>query len=120
MAAYVLTNLAVIILRESKLVNYQPSFKVPLYPWLQMLNIAIFLLLIIDLGAEAIEINLVLIFIGLSFYMFYGRKRTHKESALLHLLDRVTARELTFHLSKNSNPQTCSIQQRGDISFSIG
>jgi len=36
LTAYVLTNLAVIILRESKLKNYRPSFKAPFYPWLQI------------------------------------------------------------------------------------
>ncbi len=95
LALYVLTNFAVIILRESKMVNYQPSFKTPFYPWLQIASILLFIFLIVDLGAEAIEITLGLILAGFIVYMFYGRKRQKKEYALLHLLERVTARELT-------------------------
>ncbi len=95
LALYVLTNIAVIILRESKMVNYQPTFKTPFYPFLQILSIILFIFLIIDLGAEAIEITLGLLLVGFGFYIFYGRKREKKEYALLHLLERVTARELT-------------------------
>ncbi len=32
---YIFTCIAVIILRESKLQNYKPDFKTPLYPWIQ-------------------------------------------------------------------------------------
>lgn len=51
LTAYVLTNLAVIILRESKITNYKPSFKSPLYPWMQIFSIMLFTFFIIDLGA---------------------------------------------------------------------
>ncbi len=95
LASFLLTNLAVIILREGKLVNYKPSFKAPLYPFLQIFNVLIFSYFIIELGIEAVEITLGLVLAGFIVYWFYGRKRQKKEYALLHLLERVTARELT-------------------------
>ena len=36
---YIFVNLAVIIMRESKIQNYQPIFRAPLYPWLQILGV---------------------------------------------------------------------------------
>jgi len=98
LTAYVLTNLAVIILRESKLKNYRPSFKAPLYPWMQIFGILIFSFFIIDLGLEAIEISLAFLLISVSFYMFYGRKKYAGEYALLHLLKRITDDRLTDHI----------------------
>jgi len=98
LTAYVLTNLAVIILRESKLKNYRPSFKAPLYPWMQIFGILIFSFFIIDLGLEAIEISLAFLLISVSFYMFYGRKKYAGEYALLHLLKRITDNRLTDHI----------------------
>ncbi len=98
LTAYVLTNLAVIILRESKLKNYKPSFKAPLYPWLQIFGIIVFSFFIIDLGIEAIEISAIFLLIGVSFYLFYGRKKYAGEYALLHLLKRITDRKLTDHI----------------------
>ena len=98
LTAYVLTNLSVIILRESKLKNYRPSFKAPLYPWLQIIGILIFSFFIIDLGLEAIEISIAFLLISVSFYLFYGRKKYEGEYALLHLLKRITDNRLTDHI----------------------
>lgn len=98
LTAYVLTNLAVIILRESKLKNYRPSFRAPLYPWLQIFGIIIFSFFIIDLGFEAIEISIAFLLISVSFYLFYGRKKYAGEYALLHLMKRITDNRLTDHI----------------------
>lgn len=98
LTTYVLTNLAVIILRESKLKNYRPSFKAPLYPWLQIFGIIVFSFFIIDLGLEAIEISIAFLLISVSFYLFYGRKKYAGEYALLHLLKRITDNRLTDHI----------------------
>jgi len=98
LTAYVLTNLAVIILRESKLKNYRPSFKAPLYPWLQIFGIIVFSFFIIDLGLEAIEISLAFLLISVSSYLFYGKKKYAGEYALLHLLKRITDNRLADHI----------------------
>ncbi|MCF6334917.1 MAG: amino acid permease [Spirochaetales bacterium] len=98
LTAYVLTNISVIILRESKLKNYKPSFKAPLYPWLQIFGIIIFTFFIIDLGLEAIEISIAFILIGVVIYLFYGRRRSSSEYALLHLMKRIADKKITEHL----------------------
>ena len=94
LTSYVLTNFSVIILRESKITNYKPSFKAPFYPWLQIVCIVLFTFFIIDLGAEAIELSLAFLFISFCIYMFYGRKIKKREYALLHLLKRITDKRL--------------------------
>ena len=91
----ILSCLSVIILRESRLQNYQPKFRCPLYPWMQIAGIAGFGLLIFEMGSEALLITLILIVGGLFVYWFYGRIRTTREYALLHLIERITAKELT-------------------------
>ena len=53
--SYVLTNLAVIILRESQIQNYRPSFKMPLYPWLPFANVIVFTYIIIQMGFKAVR-----------------------------------------------------------------
>jgi amino acid transporter/mannitol/fructose-specific phosphotransferase system IIA component (Ntr-type) len=95
----ILTNIfactSVIILRESRLHNYQPRFRAPLYPWMQILGIVGFGFLIVEMGTEALLISSLLIVISIFIYWFYGRIRTNREYALLHLIERITARELT-------------------------
>ncbi|MFH1007700.1 MAG: amino acid permease [Candidatus Latescibacterota bacterium] len=91
---YILSNLSIIVLRESGLQNYQPSFRAPLYPWVQLIGIIGFGFLIFEMGKEALLITSILIGGGGCAYWFYGRK-THREYALLHLIERIVAKELT-------------------------
>jgi APA family basic amino acid/polyamine antiporter len=90
----VLSCVAVIILRESGLQNYRPTFRTPLYPWLQILGIVAFGFVLLEMGGEAYIITIILSLAGFSAYWFYGRKRVQSESAILHLIQRITAREV--------------------------
>ncbi|BEQ13153.1 amino acid permease [Desulfoferula mesophila] len=91
---YILANLCVIVLRESRLTNYRPSFKAPGYPWLQIAGALGFVVLLLEMGWEALIISLLLILSGLAFYWFYGRIRYEREYALMHLVRRITDRDL--------------------------
>ncbi|HUV35806.1 MAG TPA: amino acid permease, partial [Patescibacteria group bacterium] len=88
---------SIIILRESRLQNYQPVFRAPLYPWLQIIGLAGFSALLVIMGKEALWVSLLVIVGGLFVYWFYGRIRSEREFALLHLIERITAKELTTH-----------------------
>lgn len=94
LSSYVLTNLAVIIFRESRLANYSPTFKAPLYPWLQILSISLFIFFIADLGLAAIELSLGLLSLGVLTYFVYGRRKSRKDSALMHVMKRIVDRKL--------------------------
>jgi amino acid transporter/mannitol/fructose-specific phosphotransferase system IIA component (Ntr-type) len=94
---YLFSCLSIIILRESRLLNYQPSFRAPLYPWIQIVGIISYGFLLYEIGKHAIPIISILIATGLFIYWFYGRIRTSREYALLYLIERITAKELTTH-----------------------
>lgn len=95
---YILTNvlscLSVIILRESRLQNYQPSFKTPFYPWLQIAGIVGLIFLIVEMGKQALLISTALIIVGFLIYWFYGKTRGWREYAFLHLIERITNRQM--------------------------
>jgi mannitol/fructose-specific phosphotransferase system IIA component (Ntr-type) len=93
----ILACLSVIILRESRIQNYRPTFHVPLYPWMQAAGIIGFCFIILEMGKEALFVSFLLIVMGIFVYWFYGRIRTNREYALLHLIERVTAKELTSY-----------------------
>lgn len=92
---YLLSSLSIIVLRESGVQNYRPQFRAPLYPWPQIIGIIGFCFLIFEMGIESIVISLILIVLGSFSFWFYGRIRATRESALLHLLARITAKELS-------------------------
>jgi len=89
----VLSCLSVIILRESGVQNYRPTFRAPLYPWLQVAGFVGFGFVLLEMGGEAYLITIVLALAGFCTYWFYGRTRVRRESALLHLVERITAKE---------------------------
>jgi amino acid transporter/mannitol/fructose-specific phosphotransferase system IIA component (Ntr-type) len=90
----ILSCLSVVVLRESGLQNYRPAFKAPLYPWLQIGGILGLSFVLVEMGIEAYFISAVLILAGFMAFWFYGRRRVSQESALLHLVARLTARDL--------------------------
>lgn len=92
--ANILANLAVIVLRESRVQNYRPAFRSPLYPWVQIVGILGLIFVLFEMGVEAYVISAGLIVAGFCLYWFYGRARVRKESALLHLVERITDRKL--------------------------
>ena len=96
LTSHILSNLAVIILRESKVQNYQPSFKSPFYPWLHLAGIVVFALMIYDMGSRAVIISTAGILLSLICYFTYGRK-ANREYALLHIIERLTNRKMTSH-----------------------
>ncbi|MFH1502331.1 MAG: amino acid permease [Candidatus Eisenbacteria bacterium] len=94
MTTYMLANLAIIILRESRVQNYRPSFRAPLYPWIQLAGLTGLSFVILEMGESAFLTVAALAVGGFLVYRFYGRARSQKESALLHLVQRITAKEL--------------------------
>jgi mannitol/fructose-specific phosphotransferase system IIA component (Ntr-type) len=84
----------VIVLRESGLQNYRPRFRAPLYPWVQIVGIGGLGFVILEMGEQAFLISALLIAVGFGAYWFYGRPRVQRESALLHLIQRITDKKL--------------------------
>ncbi len=90
---YILSCISVIVLRESRVQNYRPVFKSPLYPYIQVIGILGFGFILVDMGRDSLIITVVLIVISLLVYFIYGKRHSKQEFALLHLVERITAKE---------------------------
>ena len=77
--ASIVTCLAVIILRESRVQNYRPAFYCPLYPWIQLLGIIGLGILLFEIGMAALLVTCFLGLAGFMVYWFYGRKKASRE-----------------------------------------
>ncbi|MGB3478010.1 MAG: amino acid permease [bacterium] len=91
---YISANLAVIIMRESKLHNYQPSFRSPLYPYIQIIGIVGYGFLIYDMGKDTLLITAIFISFAILWYLFYARPKINRESALMYVVERITDRKI--------------------------
>jgi APA family basic amino acid/polyamine antiporter len=92
---YISTNLAVIIMRESKIQNYQPKFRSPLYPGMQILGILGCGFLLAEMGRLVISLSGIFIIAGLVWYLVYAGIKVEKEYALIHIIERIINKELT-------------------------
>ncbi|MDY0017026.1 MAG: amino acid permease [Candidatus Delongbacteria bacterium] len=110
---YIFSSLAVIVLRESKVQNYQPRLKSPLYPWVQIISIGGFSFLVFEMGLEAILTALGLSAAGFTVYWFYGKKNKDKEYAILHLIERITNKEFVTYGLENELKEI--IRERDEI-----
>lgn len=93
--SYIFPSLSVIVLRESKLQNYLPKFRSPAYPLPQIAGIGGFAMLLVGMKTVAFLTTGIVIIGGFLTYFLYGSLRTRRESALLYLIARITAKELT-------------------------
>jgi APA family basic amino acid/polyamine antiporter len=91
---FMMENISVVVMRESKIQNYRPKFRVPLYPWLPIVALVSYSFLLIEMGVVPLLISSGFLFLGWIIYATYSRKRVQRKSALLHIVERVTAKEL--------------------------
>jgi amino acid transporter/mannitol/fructose-specific phosphotransferase system IIA component (Ntr-type) len=91
---FILDNLSVIVMRESHLHNYRPKFKVPLYPYLQILAIISYIVLLVTMGLVPLLISAAFLIAGILVYFIYSRKRINRTSALMHIIERISAKEI--------------------------
>ncbi len=69
---FIMVNLCVIVLRETAVQWYQPSYKSPLYPYVQLFGILSGLVLLFYLGLMPILSILFIVLIGCIVYFSYG------------------------------------------------
>jgi mannitol/fructose-specific phosphotransferase system IIA component (Ntr-type) len=91
---FALLNLAVLIMRNSRIQNYRPLYKAPGHPVLQVAGIAVYVVLIAEMGLTALLATGAFLTVGVVWYLSYVRSRVRRESALAHLVRRAVSREV--------------------------
>jgi len=91
---FILVNASVIIMRESKIQSYRPEFKSPLYPYIHIFAILAYSVLIIDMGKVPLLISTGFVGLSAGWFYIYVSKRVSRASAAMHIVERVTDREL--------------------------
>jgi len=86
---FALCCLAVIIMRESHIEAYDPGYRAPFYPWLQIIGILTPSWLIIEMGWMPLTFSLGLAGVGVLWYFYYARHRVERSGAILHIFERL-------------------------------
>jgi len=94
---FLFANLTVILFRESKIASYRPKFHSPFYPYMQIIGILGGGFLLIEMGTFIVFLTMTFLLLGFIWYKVYAQKRASQDSALIHVLEKLVAkdRELT-------------------------
>lgn len=84
-----LLNVAVIVMRASRITAYDPSFRSPLYPYTQVLGISATLVLVVEIGWLSILFTGGLVGGCLIWWRWWARQRASRQGAVYHLFERL-------------------------------
>lgn len=91
---YLLVNLAVVIMRTSRIQNYRPVFKTPLYPLPQVVGMVCYAMLVLEMGVMPIVVTTGFAALCVLWWLLYVRPRTERESALVYMVRRVVGKDM--------------------------
>ncbi|RME03293.1 MAG: amino acid permease, partial [Deltaproteobacteria bacterium] len=80
---------AVIVMRESGLASYDPGFRSPLYPWMQIVGMLAPFFLIVQMGWTPMLFSVGLFGVGTAWYFSYARSRVIRDGAIYHIFERL-------------------------------
>ncbi len=86
---YGMISVAVIVMRESRIEAYDPGFKSPFYPWMQIFGVLSSLWLIGEMGLFSILFSIGLILTGFLWYWFYAKDKVERSGAIYHIFERL-------------------------------
>ena len=90
---FMFANLTLILFRESKIISYRPKFRSPFYPYAQILGILGGGFLLIEMGTLIVFLTTMFLLSGFVWYKLYAQKRAIQDSALIHTLERLVAKD---------------------------
>jgi mannitol/fructose-specific phosphotransferase system IIA component (Ntr-type) len=81
--------LSVVVMRETKLDSYDPGYRAPFYPWLQIFGAIACIWIIFIMGWLPVLFSLGVIAVGVFWYFFYARSRVDRYGAIYHVFERL-------------------------------
>lgn len=84
-----LLNLAVIVMRESRIAEYDPGFKSPWYPWVQIAGMILSIILIFEMGILSILFTLAVSVAAIVWYKYYAQEKVERQGAIFHVHARL-------------------------------
>jgi amino acid transporter/mannitol/fructose-specific phosphotransferase system IIA component (Ntr-type) len=86
---FALICLSVIVMRESHIDSYDPGYKSPFYPWMQIIGLVLPFLFIAIMGLMPVLFTCGLVVVSLGWYFHYARAHAERGGAILHVFERL-------------------------------
>jgi amino acid transporter/mannitol/fructose-specific phosphotransferase system IIA component (Ntr-type) len=89
---FALINVAVIVMRESRIESYDPGFKTPLYPWVQLIGLFVPVVLVAEMGWMPVLATVGVTALCFGWYTYYAKPRIGRDGAIYHVFERLGKR----------------------------
>lgn len=90
-----LLNIAVIVMRESHIESYDPGFRSPMYPWVQLIGIVAPLILVAEMGWLPSLFTMGVFAASVGWYTYYARGTLARDGAIYHVFERLGRRRFS-------------------------
>lgn len=84
-----LLNLAVIVMRESQIEEYDPGYKSSFYPWIQIIGMLTSAVLIFEMGILSILFTAAITILSVVWYYYYAYGKIDRQGAIFHVSERL-------------------------------
>ena len=91
---FLMDNVSVILMRQSKIQTYRPKFKMPFCPYLPAATIVLYIFLLLEMGTVPLIVSGSFLAASTIWYKLYVADRAKRDSAVMHVVQRVTDREI--------------------------
>lgn len=109
---YALENVAVMVLRETRVQWYKPTYKAKFYPWIQVASVVASFVLLTAMGSVVVTGILGISIPGVLIYFFYSRNRVDRKGVVGIRGLRTDLKEIKHVTSRR--------RARRDVDFSKG
>ncbi|PTD94100.1 amino acid transporter [archaeon SCG-AAA382B04] len=110
---YTLVHVSLIVMRRVDPEEYQPSFKIPLYPILPILGIVSSIAVLIMMDPLVIGIGSIIVIVGIAWYFVYARDKAPARGELKEAITPPTKKEAEEEKHKIIVPVANPETQRG-------
>jgi amino acid transporter/mannitol/fructose-specific phosphotransferase system IIA component (Ntr-type) len=86
---FALLCISVIVMREAELPSYDPGYRTPFYPWMQIIGAIACISIICIMGWLPAIFSGGIIVAGVIWYYAYARKRIERYGAIYHIFERL-------------------------------
>jgi len=84
-----LLNLAVVVMRESQIQEYDPGYVSPFYPWIQVIGMLTSGVLIFEMGMVSIVFTAAITILSVAWYYYYAYGKIDRQGAIFHVHERL-------------------------------
>jgi APA family basic amino acid/polyamine antiporter len=92
LALFALECLAVVVMRESNIESYDPSYRTPFYPWIPLAGFIGPCWLITEMGTVPTLFAIGLVVLSVAWFFGYAARRVSRGGAIYHVFERLGQR----------------------------